>query len=85
MEASLSRLTERLIHVEFTTFQKAIYRAVCEKNRALLVGGEGEAGRRKQAPSFRNLEMLLRHVCNHPYLVQGVEAEAEEQVGRWRV
>eukprot|EP00967_Tisochrysis_lutea_P131940 scaffold229827_cov30-Tisochrysis_lutea.AAC.1 len=80
VETSLSRLTERLIYVEFTTFQKAIYRAVCEKNRALLIGDESSL-QKKSALSFRNLEMLLRHVCNHPYLVAGVEEEAEQQVG----
>ena len=40
-----------------------------EGNRELLVGGASNAA----MPSLINMQMELRKVCNHPYLIKGVE------------
>ena len=57
---------ETIVSVELTRLQKETYRAVYEKNFAIL--GHGKAG-----PALTNVHMELRKCCNHPFLVQGVE------------
>ena len=52
--------------------QKLCYRAVLEQNRELLLRGAGGGG----AVSWSNISMLLRHCCNHPWLIKPVEEEA---------
>lgn len=47
-------------------------REVTRTNRSLLLHG-GDVG---NGPSFNNVAMQLRHCCNHPFLIKGVE-EAE--------
>lgn len=49
--------------------QKRTYRALYEQNWAVL--GAGIA--KKHMPSLNNLFMQLRKVCNHPYLIKGVQ------------
>eukprot|EP00966_Prymnesium_polylepis_P123693 2860258-Prymnesium_polylepis.1 len=62
-------MEETLISVEITNFQKQTYRALLEQNRSVLLhGSSGISG-----PSFNNLAMQLRHCCNHPFLIKGVQ------------
>ncbi len=63
---------ETMVDVELTMLQKRYYRAIFEKNHAILfqVGG-GSA--RTAMPNLMNIQMELRKCCNHPFLVRGVE------------
>lgn len=60
---------ETLVNVELTTVQKQYYRAVLDRNRTFLNKG----CRSGNAPNLMNVMMQLRKLCNHPYLLQGVE------------
>ncbi len=62
---------ETMVDVELTMLQKRYYRAIFEKNHAILfqVGG----GSARTMPSLMNIQMELRKCCNHPFLVRGVE------------
>ena len=71
---------ETLIKVKLTTVQKMNYKAVVENNRAFLSTGKGKA----LAPSLNNIMMLLRKVCNHPYLLQGAEERALSPLMTWQ-
>eukprot|EP00965_Chrysotila_dentata_P099795 3298064-Pleurochrysis_carterae.AAC.1 len=55
------------------------YRAVLERNRELLLRGAGTVG---TGPSFNNVSMMLRHCCNHPWLIPDVEDGALAQLDR---
>ncbi|MES1911358.1 MAG: hypothetical protein MHM6MM_003801, partial [Cercozoa sp. M6MM] len=63
---SLPPKFETIVDVELTTTQKQYYRAVYERNREFLSRGGLE-----KKPSLRNVDMQLRKVCNHPFLVEG--------------
>ena len=59
------------------------YRAVLEHNRGLLMrgsalaqGGVGGGNASMLAGSFSNVSMMLRHCCNHPWLIKEVEEGA---------
>ena len=69
---------ETIISVELTKLQKETYRAVYEKNLAILSGGGGD---KKNVPTLTNVHMELRKCCNHPFLVQGVEDRVTRQIG----
>ena len=64
--------------------RQVCYRAVLEHNRGLLQrgaalvhGGGGVGGRSPLlAGSFANVSMMLRHCCNHPWLIKEVEEGA---------
>ena len=43
-----------------------------ERNRELLLRGAG-TGASGVASTFNNISMMLRHCCNHPWLIQEVE------------
>lgn len=60
---------ETVIDVELTSIQKQYYRAIFEHNHAFLNIG----ATRQTAPKLMNIQMELRKVCNHPYLLEGVE------------
>jgi SNF2 family DNA or RNA helicase len=60
---------ETVIDVEMTSFQKQYYRAIFEHNHAFLNIG----ATRQTAPKLMNIQMELRKVCNHPFLLEGVE------------
>lgn len=66
---SIPKKEETIIDVELTSVQKQYYRAILEKNRHFLYRG----CEKKNLPSLINIEMQLRKVCNHPFLVSGVE------------
>jgi SNF2 family DNA or RNA helicase len=60
---------ETVIDVELTSIQKTYYRAIFEHNHAFLSMG----ATRTNAPKLMNIQMELRKVCNHPFLLEGVE------------
>ena len=60
---------ETVIDVELTSIQKQYYRAIFEHNHAFLNMG----ATRQTTPKLMNIQMELRKVCNHPYLLDGVE------------
>jgi SNF2 family DNA or RNA helicase len=66
---------ETVIDVEMTSFQKQYYRAIFERNHAFLNIGAS----RNIAPKLMNIQMELRKVCNHPYLLDGVEHKETER------
>jgi len=61
---------ETIIDVELTSIQKTYYRAIFERNLAFLNMGNA----RQSAPKLMNIQMELRKCCNHPFLLDGVEA-----------
>jgi superfamily II DNA or RNA helicase len=70
---------ETLVDVELTMLQKQYYRAIFEKNHAILYKVGGASGR-SNMPSLMNIQMELRKCCNHPFLVRGVEDHEVEQM-----
>lgn len=60
---------ETLIFVELTTAQKECYRAVLDKNVALL-SASSRSSKASALPSLTNIFMQLRKVCNHPRLLE---------------
>jgi superfamily II DNA or RNA helicase len=69
--------TETIIDIELTAVQKQYYRAVLEKNRKFLDKGCAHGN----APSLMNVLMQLRKLCNHPFLLQGVEHKLVHEYG----
>jgi len=53
--------------------QRTTYKSILEKNFSWLTKGAKGA----QVPALRNIEMELRKCCNHPYLIDGVEASVQ--------
>ena len=84
VEKSIPKKEETIIDVELTLLQKQYYRAILERNRLFLYRG----CERTNLPGLLNLEMQLRKVCNHPFLITGVEQKevaglsAEERVDK---
>ncbi|GAB1219103.1 hypothetical protein ENUP19_0013G0034 [Entamoeba nuttalli] len=75
VEKSIPPKEETIIEVELTMVQKQYYRALYEKNREFL--NKGCVG--SNVPNLQNLMMQLRKVCNHPYLIPGVEEKDTAQ------
>jgi chromodomain-helicase-DNA-binding protein 7 len=69
---------ETIIDVELTAMQKQYYRAIFEHNHGFLMQSVG--GARHGMPKLMNIQMELRKVCNHPWLVGGVEEMEMERV-----
>ncbi|PRP87395.1 chromodomain helicase hrp1 [Planoprotostelium fungivorum] len=69
VEKSIPPKEETLVEVELTSLQKKYYRAMLERNRDFL--NKGCIG--KNVPNLINVVMQLRKVCNHPFLIPGVE------------
>jgi SNF2 family DNA or RNA helicase len=61
--------------VELTALQKKYYRAILERNRAFLYKG----CRGSNTPKLVNVMMQLRKLCNHPFLIEGVEDKALQE------
>jgi len=68
VEKSIPPKIETIIDVELTILQKRYYRAIFDKNRAVLYKGCSSGNK----PQLINVEMELRKCCNHPYLILGV-------------
>ena len=62
---------EVVVWVEMTADQRAYYKALHEAKIHVLLAGTS----RKNMPNSRNLLMELRHCCNHPFLLNGIEAD----------
>lgn len=78
VEKSIPPKEETLIEVELTSLQKQYYRAILEKNREFLNKGCTN----RNFPHLLNIMMQLRKLCNHPFLVNGVEEkETSGKVG----
>ena len=60
---------EVVVWVEMTADQRAYYKALHESKMHVLLA----ANSRKNMPSSRNLLMELRHCCNHPFLLTGIQ------------
>ena len=69
VEKSIPPKEETIVEVELTSIQKQYYRAVLEQNRSFL--NKGCQGH--NVPHLLNVAIQLRKVCNHPYLLRGVE------------
>lgn len=69
VEKSIPPKEETLIEVELSNTQKQYYKAILEGNREFLNKGVSS----KNAPNLLNVVMQLRKVCNHPFLIKGVE------------
>jgi SNF2 family DNA or RNA helicase len=67
---------ETLVNVELTTVQKQYYRAVLDRNRSFLNKGCKSGN----TPNLINVMMQLRKLCNHPYLVEGVEDRDQQGI-----
>jgi len=67
VELSIKPRLETIVKVELTPYQKKVYKAVYEKNLDALMQ------KTKRVANMKNIAMQLRKVCNHPYLIRGVE------------
>ena len=70
VEQSIPPLMETIIDVEMTNIQKTIFRALYEKNKAMLVKGISPSGTGSYNTNLNNLEIQLRKCCNHPCLIK---------------
>ncbi|KAH3757705.1 chromodomain helicase DNA binding protein [Pelomyxa schiedti] len=70
VEKSIPPKEETVVEVELTVLQKQYYRAILEKNREFLNKG---CANNANVPNLLNIVMQLRKVCNHPFLIPGVE------------
>lgn len=70
VEQSIPPLQETIIDVEMTNIQKTIYRALYEKNKAMLVKGLSSTSNSSYNTNLNNLEIQLRKCCNHPCLIK---------------
>ncbi len=61
---------ETVLEVELSTTQKTYYRAIMERNREFLSRGTSS---KSNVPKLNNIFMQIRKVCNHPFLILGVE------------
>lgn len=82
VEKSLPPKDEVLIHVPLTTLQKKYYRAVYEKNAGILNRLTRKRGSENNRVILNNIPMQLRKICNHPYLINGVEES--ERLAIWK-
>ncbi|KAJ3451916.1 kismet isoform c [Anaeramoeba flamelloides] len=76
VEKSIAPKEETIIEVELTKFQKQYYRAVLKRNIQFLSQGNSST----KIPRLVNVVMQLRKICNHPYLIQGAEEFANQDL-----
>ncbi|KAJ6239459.1 kismet [Anaeramoeba flamelloides] len=76
VEKSIAPKEETIIEVELTKFQKQYYRAVLKRNTQFLSQGNSST----KIPRLVNVVMQLRKICNHPYLIQGAEQFANQDL-----
>jgi SNF2-related domain/Helicase conserved C-terminal domain/F/Y rich C-terminus/F/Y-rich N-terminus len=77
VERDIPPKEEVIVEVELTNFQKQYYRAMLEGNRGFL--SRGCSG--QNVPNLMNIVMELRKVCNHPFLINGVEDKECDKIG----
>lgn len=65
----LPDLRDRAINLEATDVQKQFYRLIVAKNYSALNKGVAT----NMQTGLRNVIMELKKLCNHPYLIEGVE------------
>lgn len=75
VDTKLPPKEETIVEVELTSVQKKYYRAIYERNTEFLMKGVKS---KHNAPNLMNVVVELRKVCNHPYLVKGVEEAVTE-------
>eukprot|EP00002_Diphylleia_rotans_P013024 TRINITY_DN2536_c0_g2_i1.p1 TRINITY_DN2536_c0_g2~~TRINITY_DN2536_c0_g2_i1.p1 ORF type:complete len:2293 (-),score=494.09 TRINITY_DN2536_c0_g2_i1:306-7184(-) len=71
VEKSLIPKEETIIGIDLTPIQKKFYRMVYYRNGSILKAGAKGAN----APSLMNIMMELRKLCNHPFIVNGLEQQ----------
>jgi chromodomain-helicase-DNA-binding protein 7 len=69
VEKSVPPKEETHVSVELTGLQRTYYRALYEKNLAVL---HPRGKKACDGPSLMNVAMELRKCCNHPFLLRGV-------------
>lgn len=69
VETTLPERKEIIVEVALSSLQKRCYRAIFDKNAKYLNQGRKGSGDVK----LGHMHMLLRHCCNHPFLLEGVE------------
>lgn len=81
VEKSMPPKIETILEVTLTPIQKKYYKAIYERNTAFLYKGSKPSN----APSLMNVMMELRKICNHPFLVKGVEDKIlTEGAANWK-
>ena len=74
MKEDVEELPEKeevVVWVEMTADQRGYYKALHERNIGVLLA----ANSKKNLPSSRNLLMELRHCCNHPFVLKGIQED----------
>ncbi len=71
VEQKLPPRSETLVECELAPLQKKCYRALFERNFAFLKQG---CASRENFANFANIMMEVRKCCQHPFLLDGVEA-----------
>jgi SNF2 family DNA or RNA helicase len=66
---------ETIVEVELTNIQKKLYKAIFEKNHEIL----NQYSKNKKKISLLNIYMQIRKICNHPFLLNGVEDNLIEE------
>ena len=72
VEQKLPPRSETLVECELAPLQKKCYRALFERNFAFLK--QGSSASRENFANFANIMMEVRKCCQHPFLLDGVEA-----------
>lgn len=76
VEKNLPARRETLIEVDLSRTQKFHYKLLYEKDVSILM-----RGKKADLPSLNNLGMQLRKVCQHPWLLIGVEDREMRDAG----
>jgi chromodomain-helicase-DNA-binding protein 7 len=75
VEKSIPPKEEILVEVVMSRIQKKYYRAILDKNREFLQKGTSS----NNMPNLINILMEIRKICNHPFLIKGVEDKLVEE------
>ena len=77
VETTLPERKEIIVEVALSSLQKRCYRAIYDKNASYLksMNSSGKEVR------LGHMHMLLRHCCNHPFLLEGIEEAIRTRQG----
>jgi chromodomain-helicase-DNA-binding protein 7 len=75
VEKEIPKKEETIVEVELTNIQKKLYKAIFEKNHEIL----NQYSKNKKKISLLNIYMQIRKICNHPFLLNGVEDNLIEE------